>query len=345
VQLPIANSRQLETQQIVQNYLHKLEQLLKPNHPHLFIHALNAFGLSEKSQLSQSKLDLVLRYIKQQMPSITLELFSSLSLMDFGLVGYAAANADTVGDALRIMNNYHTLTSDRFRTVLEVNNDMTHIFPVANPAFLAEFIDIAEDHLAGSWNLIRQLIDARIDVNQIQVSLAYTPPPYQSLYQSIFGEKVSFNAAKTELIFPFAWLTLPVTSANAEVAKLSTTVCERLLGPTTNTPDTKESVRTLLLSRQGRSIPNVSSAAKLLNLSTEQFRKRLWRQGSSYKALVLEARMILGKNYLEATNLSIQEIAYVLDYSQPGAFSRAFKKFYGSTPIACRETGLENDPS
>jgi len=304
----------------VQNYLHKIEQLLKPDHPHLFIHALNTFGLSEKSQLSQSKLDLVLRYIKQQEPSITLALFSSLSLMDLGLVGYAAANADTVGDALRIMNNYHIMTSDRYRTVLEVDNDMAHIFPVANPAFDEELIDIAEDHLAGSWNLLRQLMDSRVNVSQIQVSLAYAPPPYQSLYQGIFASKVDFNAAKTELTFPSKWLTLPVTSANAEVARLSTTVCERLLGPASNSSDTKAAVRTLLLSRQGRSIPSVASAAKLLNLATEQFRKRLWRQGSSYKSLVLEARMKLGKNYLEATNLSIQEIAYLLDNSQPGAF-------------------------
>lgn len=76
------------------------------------------------------------------------------------------------------------------------------------------------------------------------------------------------------------------------------------------------------LYRQGRTMPRVGTAAQALNLSSEQFRKRLWRQ------LVLEARMVLGKNYLEATQFSSQEIAYLLDYAHPGAFTRAFKGYY-----------------
>ncbi len=129
--------------------------------------------------------------------------------------------------------------------------------------------------------------------------------------------------------------------ANPEIAELYSVVCERLLGPATRATDTVASVRTLLLTRQGRTMPRVESAAKTLNLSTEQLRKRLWRQGSSYKALVLEARMVLGKNYLEATSFSIQEIAYLLDYSHPGAFSRAFKNYYGVSPLSCRESALD----
>ena len=46
--------------------------------------------------------------------------------------------------------------------------------------------------------------------------------------------------------------------------------------------------------------------------------------------------MVLAKNYLESTSLGIQEIAYLLDYSHPGAFSRAFKKYYGIAPLSCR---------
>ncbi len=36
----------------------------------------------------------------------------------------------------------------------------------------------------------------------------------------------------------------------------------------------------------------------------------------------------LASNYLESTHLPIQEIAYLLDYAQPGPFSRAFKKYH-----------------
>ncbi|CAN0605581.1 unnamed protein product, partial [Ectocarpus sp. 12 AP-2014] len=102
---------------------------------------------------------------------------------------------------------------------------------------------------------------------------------------------------------------------------------------------TTDAVRALLLTRRGRTIPDVATAARALNMSTDQFRKRLWRQGSSYKALVLETRMVLARNYLTSTSLGIQEIAYLLDYSNPGAFSRAFKNFYGMAPMFMRDIG------
>ena len=72
---------------------------------------------------------------------------------------------------------------------------------------------------------------------------------------------------------------------------------------------------------------DMEEAANVMSMSTAQLRKRLYRAGTSYKSIVLEVRMGLGRHYLESTHLSVQEIAYLLDYSQPGPFSRAFKKF------------------
>jgi AraC-like DNA-binding protein len=341
---PATLSRQSESQQIIRNCLHRLERLLEQHQPGLFLNTLSTSGLSKKKDLlSLAEFDQLLFHVRQVIPGVTLELFSSLSLTDLGLVGYAAASADTVGDALRIANNYHALTSDRFRPVMEVTPNKAYIVPVASPAFATELQDIAEDHLAGTWNMLLQLLEDRAKPEQIRVNLAYAQPSYHSLYENIFGACVTFDTERTELVFPARWLTIPVAMANPEMAGFYSVVCERLLGSAARETDTRASVRTLLLTRQGRTMPGIDAAAAALNLSKEQFRKRLWRQGTSYKALVLEARMVLGKNYLEATSFSIQEIAYLLDYSYPGAFSRAFKMYYGIAPLSCREAALEQE--
>jgi AraC-like DNA-binding protein len=339
-------SRAAEIQKIVHNCLKRLEVVLGEDNGRLFKKSLNAAGISAETldtgaDLSLAKLDQVLFYLRQDLPGITLELFSALTLMDLGLVGYAAASADTVGYALKIVNTYHELTSDRFRPVMEIEGERTHIVPVLVSSFADEFRDIAEDHLAGTWNLLRQLLGDQAVAKSIEIRLAYGAPAYQALYDRVFGAKALFNAERTELVFPSAWLDLPVITANPEIAELSSSVCERLLGPASRETDTVSSVRTLLLSRPGRTMLGVEAAANALNLSSEQLRKRLWRRGSSYKSLVLEVRMMLGKNYLSATNLSVQEIAYLLGYSHPGAFSRAFKKYGGVAPISCREQSLE----
>lgn len=330
-----------EIQRIVVNCLRRLEPLLENRQRGLYRQVLLAArggqAVLEPSQLELAELDKVLLYARQAQPGITLELFSTVSLMDLGMLGYAAASADTVGEAMRLINNYHALTTDRYGQVIEVDHEKARSVPVANSSFTSEWIDIAEDHLAGTWNLLRQLIGRDASRAQIQVKLSYAAPRYASLYRDVFGAQVQFDAQRTELTFPASWLALPVASANPEMAALSSSVCERLLGPVTGRTDTLAAVRTLLLARQGRNMPRVDAAAKALNLSTEQFRKRLLRKGSSYKSLVLEARMVLAKNYLEATGLSIQEIAYLLDYNHPSAFSRSFKKYYGKSPVSCRK--------
>ena len=94
----------------------------------VFRKSLSAAGISAEALetgagLSLARLDQVLFYLRKDLPGITLELFSALTLMDLGLVGYAAASADTAGYALKIVNTYHELTSDRFRPIMETRGE------------------------------------------------------------------------------------------------------------------------------------------------------------------------------------------------------------------------------
>jgi AraC-like DNA-binding protein len=96
-------------------------------------------------------------------------------------------------------------------------------------------------------------------------------------------------------------------------------------------------VRRLLISRPGRRVPRLEEAARELHLSTAQLRKRLYKADTTYKRIVLEVRMALAWHYLTSTPLSVQDVAYLLDYAQPAPFSRAFKTYFGVPPVGCRQ--------
>lgn len=147
---------------------------------------------------------------------------------------------------------------------------------------------------------------------------------------------MEFGAERNELRFPAGWLGLPVASANKTMADVCTAMCERLLGGDTSR-ETPQVVRRLLLSRPGRRMYRLEEAADALRLSPGQLRKRLYKAGTSYKQIVLDIRMALAEHYLQDTALPVQEIAYLLDYSQPAPFSRAFKSYFGRSPEASRQ--------
>jgi len=262
----------------------------------------------------------------------------STDLLDLGLMGYAALSSGTVGNAIKIMFRYQELTSDRYSEKVVMEDDYLCIRPIPRLQHLARLRSIAEDCLGGNWRAFELLLGPEADLRGAYAHFAFSEPQYSNAYHDVFKPcLVKFDAERTELRIPQRWLALPVASANAVMLGVTSAVCERMLGPGRNIRmDTPRAVRRLLLSRPGKRMLRLEEAADELLMSTAQLRKRLYRAQTSYKNIVLETRMGLARHYLEFTPLSVQEIAYLLDYAQPGPFSRAFKKYYGFPPRNAR---------
>jgi AraC-like DNA-binding protein len=281
--------------------------------------------------------------VRRHYPDITFCVMSKLELLDLGMLGYAVLSCSTVGKGLAIIARYQELTSDRF-TELHLDEDGYHINrPIHTWRHRHADESIAEDCLGGTWRAIRLMMGPSSDFRGADAYFAFEPPAYRAVYEEFFSPcRVHFNAVHTELKIPSDWLQRPITTANAMMSDVTTAICERLLGPGRNTRvDTVRAVRRRLLNRPGKHMLRLEEAADEMCMSTAQLRKRLYRSGTSYKNIVLEVRMMLGKHYLESTHLSVQEVAYLLDYSQPGPFSRAFKKYFGQAPNTIRSQSIQ----
>ena len=329
----------------------RLEDYLSEREPSLFSRALKQVNLTPEDvrqmniSLTQNHLDTILLFIRQFYPQVTLELFARAEVVDLGLVGYAAINSDNIGAALNVMFQYHSIASDRYSDELSVMGDIARIRPIPLPGYGDDFINICEDSLSGNWRAIRLLLGPTAVSEQIRVKLEYPAPNYQTSYTSIFGENCQFQTDTTGLFFPAKWLQLPVHRGTGTLSELYKAMCERVLGPGAQTSDTLNQVRRLLIGRAGREVPSLEQAAQSLNMTVSQLRKRLYKSDTTYKAQVLAVRMELARQYLLATQLSVQEIAFLLDYSTAPPFSRAFKTQHGVSPERFRQSHREADGS
>ncbi len=84
--------------------------------------------------------------------------------------------------------------------------------------------------------------------------------------------------------------------------------------------------------------PTIDEVAANLNLSVRSFQRKLKDFDKTYKELLDEVRLDLAKSYLKKPELSIGEVAYLLDYSEPSAFIRSFKRWTGKTPSQFKKT-------
>lgn len=96
-------------------------------------------------------------------------------------------------------------------------------------------------------------------------------------------------------------------------------------------------VRRALASRVGGGDTRIHTVARTLAMSARSLQRRLAAAGVSYQELLDLARKDSAERYLTDSPLSIGEVAYLLGYSEPAAFTRAFSRWNTETPQAFRQ--------
>ncbi|HET9831018.1 MAG TPA: helix-turn-helix transcriptional regulator, partial [Vicinamibacterales bacterium] len=83
----------------------------------------------------------------------------------------------------------------------------------------------------------------------------------------------------------------------------------------------------------------VDTLARRLGMSSRSLQRRLSAEGVSFQSLLDEARKEAAARYVAESTLSLAEVAYLIGYSEPAPFHRAFKRWYGATPDQFRKRG------
>jgi AraC-like DNA-binding protein len=73
-----------------------------------------------------------------------------------------------------------------------------------------------------------------------------------------------------------------------------------------------------------------------INMSRRSLQRKLRQQGVSFTELLDRSRRELGLQYVRDPQYSLNEIAYLLGFAEPGNFTRAFKRWYGKPPSRFR---------
>ena len=75
-------------------------------------------------------------------------------------------------------------------------------------------------------------------------------------------------------------------------------------------------------------------------MSERTLRRRLREEGTSFSKVVTRVRRQLALKHLDSPDLTVSEIAYLLGFSDPTAFHRAFRSWESCTPLEYRRRRL-----
>ena len=162
-------------------------------------------------------------------------------------------------------------------------------------------------------------------------------PAYRAEYDRIFQVPLVFGSHRNALLMDAAWLQEGVALAPSYVFGILSAHAEALLESLDGSKTVRGRVESLLMPILHTGDASVETIAGKLGLSRQTLFRRLRAEGVTFERVLDELRHTLALHYLRGRKVSVNETAYLVGFSDPAAFSRAFKRWTGSRPHWLRQ--------
>jgi AraC-like DNA-binding protein len=246
-----------------------------------------------------------------------------------GYLGFAAMTAPTARHALELAVRYAPTRSNILRIELVVGETAT--------LYLDEAVDLgsARDSVlvalaVGLWRIGETLTGQKL---RGTADFAFPEPSYVSRLRAQ-ELPVRFGQPRNALHFDPSVLDLPLVMAHPSALRLAQEQCERAL-ERLDRDDLVLRVRAAIAKPEG-GFRTLDEVAGKLGVSSRTLKRKLKAEGSAFSEILDALQCEQACALLRAEQLSIEEIAERVGYSDVSNFTRAFKRWTELTPAQYR---------
>lgn len=250
-----------------------------------------------------------------------------------GALGFAMKSAENVATALAHLSRYRLLHDQSALITLQRDGELASLrYLVTQPAVAAP--DQVYDYaIAVGCSLLRDLCGPAWQ--PFRVMLRREAPAEPAPYDTFFRCPIIFDSDWSGLEFHSRWLGIPPDGADPMLYRHMLREIRELNHAASGVAaDPILPLRLLLSARQC----NQGEAAALLGINSRTLRRQLMSAGTTFRAELETAKFARAKAMLEASELSLLEMAENLGYADLSAFSHAFKRWSGVSPAQWRRS-------
>jgi AraC-like DNA-binding protein len=247
------------------------------------------------------------------------------------LIEYAVRSSPSLASGLGRFARYGCLVSDRVAARAEANDSGLQLIirdvgsSVLHPARM-------EFALALALKLARDV--SGVPIVPVQVAFAHQRPDDVSEHQRFFRVPLRFAAGTNTMMVSAVDAARPLPGADAALSAIVRRRLDQVLPdavlPTSASLSAR--VRRMLMEDLGQMTLTADSVARALALSRRTLTRRLGEEGTSFRAILDDVRAELSRALLQDRSLTIADVAFFLQYSEPAAFHRSFRRWMGQTP-------------
>ncbi len=187
---------------------------------------------------------------------------------------------------------------------------------------------------AGTVVTLRRLATAPLD--PLVVTFRHRAPASTVEHVRILGESLRFAHDEDAVVYESQALNTPFISTDPSLLEVFEGDARRKLEALASRGGISGRVLTLLGARLKGAVPPLSEVASELAMSERSVQRSLTEEKTSYRQLVDEVRKSLAIEHLSRPGTSAADVAFLLGFSEPSAFTRAFRRWTGSAPTEFR---------
>ncbi len=250
-------------------------------------------------------------------------------LSHLGLPGQLARHSPTLGAALRTFAVYQHLNSQGMAKFLLERDGVATLGSVVYQKGAEHVDQIYDGDVAATLSIMRELCGSHWRPERVLFS--HSKPTDVGPYRRFFQAPCRFDSERTALVFPASVLDHRLAGADPQQL--------RILEAQAQARDDfslvfrlRRTLRTLLVAEAASG----DEVAKLLSMHRRTLNRRLKAEGTTFQELLDEVRFEAACQLLDTARIPITEIATSLGYAETSAFSRAFRRWSGATPVQRR---------
>ena len=250
-------------------------------------------------------------------------------------LGLAWLASDTVYDGLRRMARFARFVSTGGQLQLVEQGELLHAV-IAGSEPLAGQVPANQDYAVGMLVRMCQLTLGEF-LAPLRVELQRPRPREPERWEYMLSCRAQFERPVTRISWPLSEIVDPLVTGDPALAAINDEQTEAYLDSFLGRSMAREVVDAIVLSLPDGT-PDQSDIAARLFMSSRTLQRKLKEEGTSFKELLQDTRLTLARKHLIDHNRSVVETAYLLGFSEPSTFSRAFKRWTGMAPADYRET-------
>ena len=257
------------------------------------------------------------------------------TLASLGLVGALMESSATLGEALRALERHLRVQNRGVVLQLEVD-DRIAVFTYSLYDLAGEgACHMLDGGLAATFQAMRQLCGGELAPSEVLIPRRM--PENTEPYYLLFRGPLRFDQDRAALVFPVAWLERPLPTANPVLCEMLGELTLQLekAAPKDLTGEVRRLLRVELLKTRGPA----ARIARLLSIHRRTLNRHLQAEGTGFKTVADELRSVIARQLLADTDLPVVQISAALDFSEPAAFTRAFRRWSGVAPSTWRAKG------